>query len=55
MGTQQAFAKPNMEDSRVDTDLTPHSSAAAEVCALLEDVETTPKIWKKSTQAHENF
>jgi len=34
MGTQQAFAKPNMEDSRVDMDLVPHSSAANEMCSL---------------------
>lgn len=34
MGTQQAFAKPNMEDSRVYMDLVPHSSVAGEMCSL---------------------
>lgn len=34
MGTQKAFAKPNTEDSRVDTDLIPHSSAAGEMHSL---------------------
>lgn len=34
MGTEQAFAKPNMEDSRVDIDPVSHSSAADETCSL---------------------
>lgn len=33
-GTQQAFAKPNMQDSRVYMDVMPHSSVAGEMCSL---------------------
>lgn len=54
MWTQKSPPKLNMEDSRADMDFVPHSSEDCKTGSL-GDVETTPKIWEKSTQAHENF